>query len=54
MHLLMKVFKVLMHTFICKHVCHFYYILFIHLYSASHSMSLSEALPTTTLIPCRS
>src|SRR6218665_156495 len=27
---------------------------FIHLYSASHSLSLTEALPTTALILCRS
>ena len=31
-----------------------YCIVFIYLYSASHSMSLSEALPATTLILCRS
>jgi len=31
-----------------------YFIVFIHLYSASHSMSLSEALPPSTLILRRS
>ena len=31
-----------------------YCIVFIHFYSASHSMSLSEALPTTAIALCRS
>src|SRR6218665_1329949 len=34
--------------------CFAYCIVFIHLYSASHSTSLSEALPTTAMTLCRS